>query len=193
MKIKFAILLITMIMFGALYATDEGPGAEPPFSISETPREARLEEMTVAGFQVLNTMEHDAMMKVWGDFLAVVADLPAEPAAPYYGITFFTEEYNPQEHTGYGYMAGVPVTGTEGLPEGVVIRRVPARDYIVFEHKGPLKYLEESFNYIFYKYMPQGKYKGLFTDVLEVYDCRFDAESPDSIIEIWMPVEGVKR
>jgi len=189
MKARIAICMIAAMMFGVLYAADEELVPVVDFSISETPREAKMEEMTVAGFQVMNTMEHDAMMKVWGDFMSVVGKLPCDPSAPYYGVNFFTEDYNPQDHTGFGYMACAPVLSTEKLPEGVVARKIPARDYIVFEHKGPLKYLEESFNYIFYKYLPQSDYKALFTDVLEVYDCRFDAESLDSIIEIWMPVE----
>lgn len=189
MKAKIAILMIAAMLFGVLYAADEELVPVSDFSISETPREAKMEEMTVAGFQVMNTMEHDAMMKVWGDFMSVVEKLPCDPSAPYYGVNFFTEDYNPQDHTGFGYMACAPVLSTEKLPEGVVARKIPARDYIVFEHKGPLKYLEESFNYIFYKYLPQCHYKALYADVLEVYDCRFNAESPDSVIEIWMPVE----
>ncbi len=189
MKARIAILMIAAMMFGILYADDDVAAAVPEFSISETPREARMDDMTMVGFQVLNTMEHEAMMKVWGDFMSVVEKLPCDPSSPYFGVNFFTEDYNPQDHTGFGYMACVPVLNTENLPEGVVIRKVPARDYIVFEHKGPLQYLEQSFNHIFNNYLPQGHYKALYTDVLEVYDCRFDAESPDSIIEIWMPVQ----
>lgn len=188
MKTRTAILMIAAMMFGALFAADDAPAEKPEFSTSQEPREAKLDEMVMAGFQVMDTMEHEAMMKVWGDFMTVVEKLPCDPSAPYYGVTFFTEDYNPQEHTGYGYMACVPVKTSEGLPEGVAVRKIPARDYIVFDHVGPLNYLEESYNYIFYKYMPQGKYKGLYADVLEVYDCRFSESSPDSVIEIWIPV-----
>lgn len=189
-SIMFA--LIVLFCWSALFAADatpEIPSAEPGFSTSQEPREAKLGEMLMAGFQVLDTMEHEALMGCWNQFMGVVEQLPADPQAPYYGINFFTADYNPQEHTGFGYMACVPVLKSEGIPEGVVLRKIPARDYIVFEHKGPLMYLEQSFNYIFNQYLPQGKHKALYADLLEVYDCRFNAESPDSVIEIWVPVQ----
>lgn len=170
----------------------EEPAAKPDFSISPEPREAKQDGMLVAGYQVLNTMDPEAMMKVWNQFMASVEKLHADPQAPYYGINFFTGDYNPDENTGYGYMACVPVLKTEELPEGMVLRKIPAWDYIVFEHRGPLQYLEQSFDYIFSTYLPQGKYKAINADILEVYDCRFDAESPDSVIEIWLPVEPMQ-
>ncbi len=189
MKLKHAVLVILALIFGLLYADDKPQAPTPEFSTSEIPREDKKEEMLMAGFQVMDTMEHEAMMKVWNQFMEVVEKLPAEENTPYYGINFFTKDYNPENHTGYGYMACVPITSAENLPEGVIVRKIPAQKYIVFEHKGPLMYLEESFNYIFYKYLPQKKHTALYTDLLEVYDCRFDAESPESIIEIWVPVK----
>ena len=125
MKARIAICMIAAMLFGVLYAADEELVPVVDFSISETPREAKMEEMTVAGFQVMNTMEHDAMMKVWGDFMSVVGKLPCDPSAPYYGVNFFTKDYNPQDHTGFGYMACAPVLNTEKLPEGVVARKTP--------------------------------------------------------------------
>jgi len=193
MKTYAAILLICLMLAGALWAEDQIPEGE--FSTSKEPTEAKRDSMLVAGFEILDSMDSAEIMKVWMALMENYDKIETATGDVLYGITYFTDVYDPDSHKGYAYMAATEIKSAEGLPEGMVVRKVEAASYLVFEHKGPLKYLEHSFNYIFEKYLPTSKRTMQFKDVLEVYGERYNAmnpESPDSIIEIWMPVKELE-
>lgn len=171
MKTLTAILLIAALSCGALFAGDETAPqklsvspephgilhadeatAPPEFFTSAEPREAWLDEMFLAGFQVLDTMEQDSLMQVWEKLFSLDEEIPHADSLPYYGVSFVSEAYDPAAQTGYGYMAGLPVEADVKLPENAVLRRIPAQHYLVFEHRGPLSHLQESFNYIWLKF-----------------------------------------
>lgn len=190
MKLLIATLLIFVMLAGALWAENAIPEGE--FSTTREPKEAQRPAMLVAGYEILDSMDSAEIMKLWMNLMENYSKIESATGDVLYGITYFTEAYDPESHKGYAYMAATEIKSEEGLPEGMVVRKVDAASYLVFEHKGPLKYLEHSFNYIFQEFMPTNKRTMLFSDVLEVYGERYDAmnpESPDSIIEIWMPVK----
>jgi AraC family transcriptional regulator len=186
------LLLLAVLMLVSGLLADMKPANDQGFSITPEPREEKREAFLVAGLQVMNTMESDVMMALWGKFMGVWESIPNATGEVLYGIAFFTDNYDPETNTGYGYMAATEITSEEKLPEGVVTHKVPAAHYLVFEHRGPLKHLQESFDYIFYKYLPSSKYTALYSDVLETYGEGFDGESPDSLIEIWIPVKPLE-
>lgn len=181
------------MLTGALWAEDQIPEGE--FTTTKEPTEAKRDSMLVAGFEVIDSMESEEMMKVWSALMANYDKIETATGDVLYGITYFTDVYDPKAHKGYAYMAATEIKSAEGLPDGMVVRKVEAATYLVFEHKGPLKYLQHSFNYIFEKYLPTSNRTMRFKDVLEIYGPKFNnmnPDSPDSIIEIWMPVKELE-
>lgn len=195
MKTKTAVIIILLLLAGALWAEGIVQSNEQNFSISQEPREDKREAMIVAGLEVLDSMDPADMMKVWSDLTEHLPKLEKAIGNELYGITYYTEVYDPDSHKGFAYMAATEISSGEGIPENMAVRKISAANYLVFEHKGPVKYLGESYNYIYNKFMKDTKRTILFSEVLEVYGKAYNADDPDSadsIIEIWMPVKPLE-
>lgn len=88
----------------------------------------------------------------------------------------------------YEYVAGVEVPRAENIPDGMVVRVVPARRYAVFAHRGPLDTLPDTFKYIYEVWLPRLGHQFADWPELEVYGEAFRDGSPDLAMTIWVPV-----
>lgn len=191
MKSKY-LLIIVLLMFGmALGAEEAKPATDPGYKLSE-PREEVIDAFMVAGLQVFDTMDPKDLMQVWVDFFEVYDKIPGAIGDVLYGITFFTEDYQPMEHTGYGYIVCTQVKDNAGMSGDIAVRQVPGGNYLVWDYTGPLSKFQDAFTQIFYQELPASKRTALYSDVLEVYGDGFDAESPESQIAIWIPVKPLR-
>jgi len=161
--------------------------AEQDWVLNE-PRLERRDAFPVAGIQVRDVMEQDVLMKLWMDFMELRHLIP-DPVSPVeYGISYYGEDFDPETETGYYYLVAQEVKALDDLPEPLVGHTVPAGNYLVFEHRGSIHQIQNSFGYIFGKYFQNSKFIPARQDVFELYDERFAGESPDSVVEIWVPV-----
>ncbi len=133
---------------------------------------------------------HDAMGSLWNKFLPRVSEI--ENAKPGYllGLCF---DSHPEVHLDSGetfvYMAGAPVQCAQEHPKNMVRFCIPASKYAAFTHKGTLAGLPETLKFIWATWAPA--HSGLVktgAPLLEVYDDRFRADSPDSEFDILVPV-----
>jgi AraC family transcriptional regulator len=85
----------------------------------------------------------------------------------------------------FEYVACWEVTDTNNIPEGMVVRQVPAYRYAVFTHKGKLDTLADTYNYIYETWLPQSG-EEVHPDKfdMEPYDDRFIQNSDDSEFDI---------
>lgn len=191
MNTKRMIMIVLAMFCLTLFAEEIATPADPGFKLSQ-PREEIIESFMVAGLQVFDTMDSEVLSQVWHKFFDVYPQIPGAVGEVLYGITFFTEEYNPQEHTGYGYIVCTQVKDNSGMSGDIAVRQVPGGSYLVWEYTGPMNHFQDAFNQIFYQELPASKRIALYSDVLEIYGDGFDAESPDSKIEIWIPVKPLQ-
>lgn len=194
MNTRPMILLLCVLLAGVLWA-EEIANADATYSITPEPREDKLESMLVAGYEVKDSMDHEQIMKCWMNLMQNYESIKSATGDVLYGVTYFADNYDPKTEKGYAYLACTQVSSEEGLPKGIVLHKVPASNYLVFEHKGSLSRLEQSFTYIFEKYLPNSKREFSNSDVLETYDYRYNAENPEdpeSLIEIWIPVKALE-
>lgn len=110
--------------------------------------------------------------------------------------TFGLEEYTAESADAGGrsraagilYTACVEVAENTAVPEGAIKRTIPAGRYAVFTHVGPTETLDQSFRHIYTQglaamgIMPQGEFD------IEVYDDRFKENSPNSELDIYVPI-----
>jgi len=176
---KHIIFLLLMVMTGFSLCMAE--------ETEIVPREAKLPDMIMVGVQIIDSMEQEAYMKLWEEFFEIDEKVPEATGDAYYGISFATR--NAEGKDAWGYMVATQVKSVEKLPEGLVSRKIPARNYIVFEHHGPVEKIGGLYEYIYGKYGQSGKHKLLYAESLERYDHRFKEGSEDSLVEIWVPVE----
>ena len=96
------------------------------------------------------------------------------------------------EGDSFVYIAGLPVSKPEEIPEGMVSMKIPASTYAVFTHKGPLDKLPHTIDYIWGTWVPNNAelHKKDAPD-FELYDERFNPLSEESEFDIYIPVSRV--
>lgn len=70
-------------------------------------------------------------------------------------------------------------------------KQIPAQRYLVFEHRGSMETIYQTYNSIYGIILPKLEYTVNKKDFFhfEKYDARFHWNRKDSIIEIWIPLE----
>lgn len=184
MKNIFLVIVLAASLI-CLYAADEAKGKEAKPEIKV--REAKMGEMLLVGVESIDTMESEAYMAMWTKFFEMDEQIAGIIGDAYYGISYAAK--NAKGEDTWGYMVAAQVKSLDKIPEGMVSRKIPARNYLVFEHKGSVKNIAKTYSYIYGTYAQSGKHKILFAESLERYDHSYKADSEDSIVEIWVPVE----
>ncbi|MBC7713652.1 MAG: GyrI-like domain-containing protein [Rhizobacter sp.] len=87
------------------------------------------------------------------------------------------------------YMAATEVTTFDNVPEGMKTFTIPAGEYAIFTHKGPLDTFEHTMNYIYGSWLPKSGKKLRHAPDIEWYDKRFKLNEADSEIDVYIPVE----
>ncbi|MDP2173750.1 MAG: GyrI-like domain-containing protein [Candidatus Cloacimonadaceae bacterium] len=183
MKTMILLSLLLMIFGAALYAE-----ATEEIKLDD-PREEKLEAFHVIGLQIKDSMESEEMMKLWMDYFEVRDLIPDRYPEADYGVTYFTEDFDPQTWKGFYYLVGSQVKSLENIPEPLVGHTVPGGLYLVFEHLGSVASIGKSYDYIFSMYFMDSKYQPLMQEVFERYGERFKHGNDKSVLEIWVPVK----
>lgn len=153
-----------------------------------TPRIEHKESFTVVGLAGRFTMANNTIPQLWDEFNRKANQVKHAIHTAALGVCFYDANYDSCDDTPFTYMAGWAVSKVEDVPEGWSVREIPAADYAVFEHKGSLDTLNQTYDAIFREWMPGSEYDVAQHDDFEVYDERFMFGKPESIMEIWMPI-----
>jgi len=86
----------------------------------------------------------------------------------------------------FDYMAGMQVSRTDDIPDGMVSFNVPAQTYAVLPCTLPT--LREVFDQIYGAWLPASGYVRTSGPELELYDETFDPRDPASVFEVYIPV-----
>ncbi len=154
------------------------------------PRFVYREAFTVAGMKCRTTMENNLIPQLWDDFMQRSDEL-ANTIEPdnCYGICYYEEGDDAPGNKYFSYLASIEVSATQNLPVGMESRLIPAADYAVFEHHGPLDDLQKTYKAIYGDWYPTSEYKKIGDQDFELYDQRFKFGQADSVMEIWIPIE----
>ena len=157
------------------------------------PKIVDLGEITVVGMQSLIHSKCNVIAKLWERFVPrdkEITHVAAQPQAAF-GLSFEMVEIPSEQEKEFlfFYLAGLAVSSIEDIPEGMTYKRVPAHKYAKFTHRGLLTKLDETYKYIFYKWLPASgyTYDGAACD-LEWYDGRFKLDNEDSEFDIYVPI-----
>ncbi|MCY4527577.1 MAG: GyrI-like domain-containing protein [Chloroflexi bacterium] len=86
------------------------------------------------------------------------------------------------------YVAGAVVREVTSVPEGMVCHEVPALEFAVFTHRGPIAELPKTIRWAMEEWLPKSGYRWNLIEV-ERYDRRFSIESPqESEMETWLGI-----
>ncbi|HQF67673.1 MAG TPA: GyrI-like domain-containing protein [Candidatus Cloacimonadota bacterium] len=147
---------------------------------------------SVMGLEAENAMEGNAMAEIWNKFYSLMGEIKEPVGNCCYGIHFTGEDYDPKTQKGYKYFVGMEVKESEKLPEMFMLHNVPGGDYAVFDYVGNIKGIGSAYGYIFGEWLASSGLILAKGDMFEAYDERFAADSDESVVEIWIPVQKLE-
>ena len=126
--------------------------------------------------------------QMWGEFMSREKEIKHITGQCNYGACFSQPEGAAEGE--FEYVACYEVTDTSGIPEGMVLRQVPAYKYAVFTHKGRVYNLGDTYKYIYETWLPQSDVE-LHPDKfdMELYDSRFTPDSDESEFDILVALQ----
>ena len=92
-----------------------------------------------------------------------------------------------QDH--FNYYAGVEVEKGSVPPKGMELLYIPAQNYAVFTHRGGIKDLSLTNQYIWGTWLPQSGHELAPASDLEVYPAAFRPDVIESELELWIPLK----
>jgi AraC family transcriptional regulator len=157
----------------------------------------QIEPLHIAGLggRFISAVSPDAnnfsvIPKLWNDYMKRRGTIENRVSPTEYGVVICLGEKDHKSHPDEMlYIAGTAVTGAKHIPEGMVHARVPAGEYAVFTHKGPVENITHTVNFIYASWLPKSGRKLRNAPHLEVYDQRFKLGQPDSELEVCVPLE----
>lgn len=143
---------------------------------------------TVVGMEIITTQEDNntnfTIPKLWSRFNPRANEINNRHAG---GLGLCVSEGF--ENCDFSYMACCEVSAVDSIPEGMIARTIPACKYLVFTHKGSVDNLGETYDFIYGKYIPNANYEIQTKVDFELYDERFNPDSPDSEMDIYIPIK----
>jgi predicted transcriptional regulator YdeE len=121
---------------------------EPKFESRET--------FTVLGLQERFTSETEDFEGVWNRFMSYHNEINAlSTDGAYYGVSFVPDDVPADE--AMDYVAGMAVEDVEEVPEGLVLREVPAARCAVFECD--VNTIHQTYEQIFESWLAESEYE----------------------------------
>lgn len=89
----------------------------------------------------------------------------------------------------FSYLAGVEVSRFDDLPKEFSTVRIPERRYAIFTHRGHISSIPGTMTAIWQKWAPEHGHSPVDAPGFERYDERFNPETGEGEVEVWVPVE----
>lgn len=163
-------------------------------NITIHPQIVQLPDIKVIGLRGETTLRDNVLPELWQHFVELSNQVPGQIVnGRGFGICEACREgntiYNMNDDVLFSEVAGVEVSGFDGLAEPFVGKVLPGGRYAVFTHKGSLALLKKTFEYIWGTwFLNTGEVLDDRED-FELYDERFlGFDHPDSEVDLYIPV-----
>lgn len=142
--------------------------------------------MVVVGMRYQGDNAHNEIAGLWGRFNQRSHEIKHILPDAAYGVCIMVEGLPEGE---FEYVAGFAVSQIDHLPEGMVVRIIPAYTYAQFPHRGGHEGLKRTYHDIYHVLLPQMGLKPIGRIDMEVYTEEFKDFAPDSVFYIYVPVK----
>lgn len=92
----------------------------------------------------------------------------------------------------FRYYAAIEVEPNTKSPQGMEFIKIEKQKYAIFTHRGGIKNLKHTNQYIWGTWLPQSGYELAPASDIEVYPGDFQPPDNDVPIEIWVPLKGIQ-
>lgn len=128
---------------------------------------------------------------LWDVFLKRMNEIKHSVGCTGYGVIQQTKEQTDQLE----YYAALEVSQLGEIPEGMVSIEIPTATYAKFTHKGAVKNLDNTVNYIYSSWLlqssKQSNYQHSYGADIEIYGADYHPVSDESVIHYAIPVRQV--
>ena len=164
----------------------------PQSIITQMEIKMELELKSLPAFKVFGLLyvgknENHEITALWGQFNQHGNELCPPSTTQVYGVCRMLPDSKNGE---FEYLAGVEYQEGHPLPQGTVLREVPACTVAVFKHLGAADGLGQTYARIYNEWLPTSGYEPLEPGFdMEVYTQEFTFFAPDSVMYIYVPVK----
>lgn len=144
--------------------------------------------MVVVGMRYQGKNLNNEIAGLWGRFNQRSSEIKHIQPEAAYGVCIMAEGLPEGE---FEYIAGFAVKQIDALPEGMVVRIIPAYTYAVFAHRGGHEGLKQTYHNIYNVWLKEMGYQPISPLDMEVYTDEFKDFAPDSVFYIYVPVAKV--
>jgi AraC family transcriptional regulator len=149
----------------------------------------------LVGLRCSNTARRNGIPKLWNRFLRHARQVAGLLDRGTYGVyiyDFSTPLGEVDEEMPFDYLAAgeVATGGAEReLPAGFEPWTLPERTYAVFQHRGKLAELGRTYEYIYGVWFAKSDRESAAAEHFEYHGPDFRGDFPDSVTEIWIPIQ----
>ena len=161
---------------------------DTPIDTIEQPEIRSVEALLLAGLRRYYRYEDRAGIPLlWQRFGPYIGDIPGQAlSGDAYGVCLKGEDGGAE---GFDYLAAVPMTSLDDLPDGLVGVRIPPQDFAVFQHRGHVSGIGATCGAAFEWLAKSGRMQdGLTVTMAEYYPPQFDPRTGLGGCEVWVPV-----
>jgi len=162
-------------------------------NVTVHPRIVELPEIRIAGIRGETTLRDNRLRELWDRTNSLYKQIPNRiPGGRSFGICEACAEntlYTMNDDILFTEVAGTEVSSFEGLTEPFVQKIISGGRYAVFTHRGTLRMLPQTFDYIWGTWFLTTKEELDWREDFELYDERFlGYDHPDSEVDLYIPV-----
>jgi AraC family transcriptional regulator len=121
---------------------------------------------------------------LWQEFLPRLDEIAERVDCFAYGVVRQEEQGSERLE----YHAAVEVTGAASLPAGMVSVEVPAANYAKFAHRGPVKDIDHTVNYVYSAWLAQSGWRHTYGPDLEIYGADYHPTNAASVLYYAIPI-----
>jgi len=178
------VFIALLILLGGCALIPSKAQADP-----KIPRFVTTKDIELVGTLTTTTMQNLQFTKYWEEFFPAYEITPHKKNDKFYGTMFMDQDTPFTMDTPINYLVGVPAKVIPDAKAPWTKHTIKGGTYVVFTHRGPVENIMETYMYIYNTWLPGSGYAERFGDQFEYYDERFKDQSPDSVVEIWVPVQ----
>lgn len=163
-------------------------------NITVHPKFVELPEIKVVGIRGETTLRDNKLKELWDNAGRLFGKIPNRvPSGRGFGICEACHEntlYTMNNDVIFSEVAGVEVSSFDGVEKPFVRKIIPGGRYAVFTHRGTLRMLNQSFNYIWGTWFLATDEEIDSRKDFEMYDERFlGYDNPNSETDLYIPVK----
>ncbi len=163
-------------------------------NITMEPEIVEIAEKKLVGLKIKTSIANNKIPELWQNFMARAEEIKNNKNTGWYELHPYNSDFKMEDYTDtmeFEKWATLEVTDFDQIPEGMETHVLKDGKYAVFVHKGLMKNIQLSFDYVYGTWLPNSGYEPDNRDDFEHYDEKkyFGPDHPESETEIWIPIK----